>query len=47
VGKTTVILPNGLERKFRAKVVMKYGGKKGALGAAIKEAVELWLKANK
>lgn len=42
-----VILPNGLERQFRAKVAMKYGGKKGALGMAIKEAVELWLKHNK
>jgi len=44
MGKTMVVLPNGLEREFRAKVAMKYGGKKGALGMAIKEAVELWLK---
>jgi len=42
-----VILPNGLDREFRAKVAMKFGGKKGALGMALKEAVELWLKNNK
>lgn len=47
MGKTMVILPNGLERQFRAKVALKYGGKKGALGRAVKEAIELWLKQQK
>ena len=47
MGKTMVILPNALEREFRAKVAMIYGGKKGALGLALKEAVELWLKQHK
>jgi len=47
MGRTMIELPNGLEREFRAKVAMKYGGKKGALGRAVKEALELWLKQQK
>lgn len=47
MGKTTIELPNKLEREFRAKVAMKYGGKKGGLGMAVKEAIELWLKQHK
>ena len=47
MARTVVILENGLNRRFRAKVGEKYGGKKGSLGIAIAEAVELWLKANK
>lgn len=44
MGRTVVVLPNDIERKFRAKVAMKYGGRKGALGMAIKEAIELWME---
>jgi len=47
MGRTVIILPDDLEREFRSKVALKFSGKKGALGMAIKEAVELWLKANK
>jgi hypothetical protein len=47
MAKTTIELPDDLEREFRAKVAMKYGGKKGALGMAVKEAIELWLKHEK
>ncbi len=47
MGKTTIELPNKLEREFRAKVAMKYGGKKGGLGMAVQEAIKLWLKQQK
>lgn len=47
MAKTTIELPDDLEREFRAKVAMKYGGKKGALGMSVKEAIELWLKQHK
>jgi len=33
-----------LERRLRAKAAEKFMGKKGALGLAVAEAVELWLK---
>jgi len=47
MGRTTVVLPDELERDFRARVAHKYGGKKGALGKAIAEAMKLWLKREK
>jgi len=33
-----------LEKKFRIEVTRLYGGERGALSRAIKEAIELWLK---
>ena len=42
--RTTVELPDELDRRLRVKVAEKYGGKKGALGEAIREAIELWLE---
>jgi len=33
-----------LEKKFRVEVARLYGGERGALSKAIKEAIELWLK---
>ncbi len=44
MGRMTIELPDELDREFRVKVVKEYGGKKGALGDAIQEAVKLWLK---
>ena len=44
MGRINAIIPDDLERKFRVKAAEKFGGKKGALGLAVKEAVELWLK---
>jgi len=44
MGRITLEIPDELDREFRAKVAMKYGGKKGAIGMAIKEAIELWLR---
>ena len=47
MGRTMVELPDELERRFRSQVALKKGGKKGALGEGVKEAIELWLKHNK
>jgi len=44
VRRTTIELPDELDRRLRIKVAEKYGGKKGALGEAIRESIELWLK---
>lgn len=33
-----------LEKSFRVEVARLYGGERGALSKAIKEAIELWLK---
>ncbi len=42
-----VELPDKLERRFRSVVALKKGGKRGALGECVKEAIELWLKKSK
>lgn len=47
MGRVTIELPDELDRRFRAGVAEKYVGKKGALGKAFQEAVELWLKREK
>jgi hypothetical protein len=47
MGRITLELPDELERDFRARVARKYGGKKGAIGLAIREAIESWLKHGK
>ena len=33
-----------LEKKFRIKVVERYGVQKGAVTKALEEAIKLWLK---
>jgi hypothetical protein len=47
MGRMTIELSDELDREFRMKVAKEYGGKKGALGDAIEEAVKLWLKQKK
>lgn len=47
MGRTTVDLPDDLEKKFRTAIVQKYGGEQGALKKAVREAVELWLEEEK
>jgi hypothetical protein len=37
-------LPEELEKKFRFKVLEKFGSRKGALELAAQEAIKLWLK---
>ena len=44
MARITMELPDELDKRFRMKVAEKYGGKKGALGDAIREAIELWLQ---
>ncbi|MFA4647207.1 hypothetical protein [Pyrococcus kukulkanii] len=44
VGVITVKIPDELEVKFRKKILEVYGPRKGALGMAITEAIELWLE---
>jgi len=43
MGVITVKIPDDLEVKFRKKILDVYGVKKGVLGKAITEAIELWL----
>jgi|YelNatPaOPRAMG01_1025707.scaffolds.fasta_scaffold537559_2 Arc/MetJ-type ribon-helix-helix transcriptional regulator len=44
MAKLTIMIPDELDKRLRVKVAQKYGGKKGALGETIKEAIELWLE---
>ncbi|AFN04457.1 MULTISPECIES: hypothetical protein [Pyrococcus] len=44
MGVITVKIPDELEVKFRKKILEIYGVKKGVLGMAITEAIELWLE---
>lgn len=44
MGVITVKIPDELEVEFRKKILDVYGVKKGALGKAITEAIELWLE---
>jgi len=44
MGRINAIIPEDLERKIRVKATQKYLGKKGALGIALAEAINLWLK---
>jgi Arc/MetJ-type ribon-helix-helix transcriptional regulator len=43
-GIVHVRIDKQLEKKFRIEVARVYGGERGALSKAIKEAIELWLK---
>lgn len=47
MAKLTIVIPDEIDKKLRVKVAQKYGGKKGALGDSIKEAIELWLEKEK
>ena len=44
LGQITIQIPDEVERRLRVKVAERYGGKRGALGEAIAEAIELWLR---
>jgi len=39
-----VKIPDDLEVQFRKKILEVYGARKGALGKAITEAIEIWLR---
>jgi len=44
VGVLNVKINDKLEKRFRKVIIDVYGPKKGALGKAIEEAIELWLQ---
>jgi len=44
LGQITVLIPDEIEHRLRVRVAEKFGGKKGALGEAIAEGIELWLR---
>jgi len=44
LGRLYIVLSDEVERKLRLAVVVRLGGKKGDLSAAIEEAVKDWLK---
>jgi hypothetical protein len=44
LGKLYIVISDEIERRFRFEVVKRLGGKKGALSAAIEEALKDWLK---
>jgi len=44
LGQITVQIPDEVERRLRVRVAEKYGGEEGALGEAIAEAIDLWLR---
>jgi len=47
VGRIFVEVPDELEKRFRMKVLELHGAKKGVLGEAVTEALELWIEAKK
>jgi len=44
MGSLHIDLPKNLEERFRMEVGRRFGAKKGSLGKAFVEAVELWIK---
>jgi len=43
MGRISVELPDELEKKLRFKTIERFGGRKGDLSKAVKEAVETWV----
>ena len=43
MGRISVDLPDELEKQLRFKTVEKFGGKKGDLSRAVREAVKTWI----
>jgi len=43
MGRICVDIPNELEKRLRLKVIERFGGKKGDLSRAVKEAIEKWI----
>ncbi len=44
MGRINVELPDELEKELRFKTIERFGGKKGDLSKAVKEAVKTWVK---
>jgi hypothetical protein len=43
MGRICVELPDELEKQLRFKTIERFGGKKGDLTRAVKEAVRTWI----
>jgi hypothetical protein len=43
MGRISVVLSDGLEKKLRFKTVERFGGKKGDLSRAVEEAIKTWI----
>jgi len=43
MGKITVTVEDNVEEEFRRLVAAKFGARKGALGAALSEAMRMWI----
>ncbi len=43
MGRISVDIPDGLEKKLRLKTIDRFGGRKGDLSRAVEEAVETWV----
>jgi hypothetical protein len=43
MGRISVDIPDGLEKKLRLKTIERFGGRKGDLSKAVAEAVETWV----
>ena len=46
MGRTVIILPDDLEKRFKSEVFRRLGMKKGNITRAIQEAIELWIGKN-
>ena len=47
MGRISANIPDELEKKLRFKTIEIYGGKKGDLSRAVKEAVKTWVAKEK
>jgi hypothetical protein len=44
MGRVSVYLPDELEKRLRFKTIERFGGRKGDLTRAVKEAVKTWIE---
>ena len=44
MGRVSVHISDGLEKKLRFKAIERFGGRKGDLSRAVEEAVEIWVE---
>jgi len=44
LGKMYIVISDETERRLRLEAVVRFGGKKGDLSAAVEEALKDWLK---
>jgi len=47
MGRISAVLSDELEKKLRLKALETFGGRKGDLSRAIKEAVKTWVATDK